>query len=98
MASTDNRVRADDSEGEQKMKYARLNRAATFAVGLALAAFALLGLARPAAAGEQVPFKGHLEGGVTMTPLAPPIVSVLINGAGNATHLGALTVVVPHLV
>src|SRR6266849_6035819 len=41
-------------------------------IALALAAFAVLGLAGPGAAGEDVPFKGRLEGDVTITPLAPP--------------------------
>ena len=42
------------------------------AASLALAVLAVLGLAGPAAAGDQVPFKGRLEGDVTVTPLAPP--------------------------
>ena len=42
------------------------------AAGLALAVVAVLGLAGPVAAGEQVPFKGSFEGVVTITPLAPP--------------------------
>ena len=50
------------------------------------------------AAGKEVPFKGRLEGVVTVTPLAPPIGSVLIEGTGNATHLGQFTVQIPHLV
>jgi len=41
---------------------------------------------------EEVPFKGSLEGVVTRTPLAPPFVSVLIEGTGNATQLGRFTV------
>ena len=44
------------------------------------------------AAGNEVPFKGSLEGVVTRTPLAPPFVSVLIEGTGNATQLGRYTV------
>jgi hypothetical protein len=58
------------------------------AASLALAALVVLGLAGPADAGEQVPFKGRLEGVVTITPLQPPFVSVLVEGTGNATHLG----------
>jgi hypothetical protein len=50
------------------------------------------------AAGKKVPFKGRLEGVVTITPLTPPFASVLIEGTGNATHLGQFTVEVPHLV
>jgi hypothetical protein len=70
----------------------------TSAAGLALAALAVLGLAGPVAAGEQVPFKGRLEGIVTRTPLAPPFVAVLVEGAGNATHLGRFTFAFPHIV
>ena len=44
------------------------------AASLALAGLAVLGLAGPVAAGEQVPFKGSLEGEVTVTPLTPPFV------------------------
>ena len=55
---------------------------------LALAALVVLGLAGPADAGEQVPFKGRLEAGVTLTPLVPPFAFVLVEGTGNATHLG----------
>jgi hypothetical protein len=55
-------------------------------------------LASPVAAGEQVPFKGRLEGAVTMTPLTPPFVSVLVNATGNATQLGQFTLEIPHVV
>jgi hypothetical protein len=54
-------------------------------------------LAGPAAAGEQVPFKGSFEGDVTHTP-APPFDSVLVEATGNASHLGRFTVNIPHLV
>jgi hypothetical protein len=63
-------------------------------IALALA----LSLAGPAAAGESVPFKGTLEGVATVTPLSPTSVSVRIEGAGFAAHLGRYTVEVPHLV
>jgi hypothetical protein len=66
---------------------------------LALVLIALLGLARAAAAGEQVPFKGSLEGEVTVTPITPPlIVAVDISGTGHASHLGQFTVSIPHVV
>jgi hypothetical protein len=55
-------------------------------------------LAGPVAAGEQVPFKGSLEGVVTVTPLAPPFLSVLVNATGNATQLGEYTLAIPHIV
>lgn len=54
--------------------------------------------AGPAAAGDQVPFRGRLAGTVTVTPLNPPVASVLIEATGNATLLGRYTLEVPHLV
>ena len=65
---------------------------------LALAGLAVLGLACPVTAGEHVPFKGSLEGVVTITPINPPIVFVLVEGTGKATHLGKFTVQIPHIV
>lgn len=52
----------------------------------------LVSLAAPAAAAEQVPFKGSLDAVVTITPVNPPIVSVHFEGTGNATYLGRYTV------
>jgi hypothetical protein len=64
-----------------------------------LASLALLfSLAGPVAASDQVPFRGSLDGTATVTPLAPPMASVLITGTGEATQLGRFTVDVPHLV
>ena len=68
----------------------------SYAAGLALAGLAVLGLIRPRAAGEHVPFKGNLEGVVTITPLTPPFVSVFIEATGKATHLGKFTLEIPH--
>jgi hypothetical protein len=68
------------------------------AAGLALAVLAVLGLAGPAAAGEQVHFKGSLEGVVTITPVDPPVVFVLVEGTGKSNHLGEFTVRIPHIV
>ncbi len=51
----------------------------------------LVSLAGPAAAAEEVPFNGSLDAVVTITPVAPPIVSVLVEGTGNATLLGRYT-------
>ena len=65
--------------------------------GLALAVVAVLGLAGPVAAGEQVPFKGRLEGDVTRTPV-PPVVLVDIEATGAATQLGEFTLDIPHVV
>jgi hypothetical protein len=45
------------------------------AVCLVLAFLATLVLAGPTDAGEQVPFKGRLEGVVTVTPLTPPFIA-----------------------
>ena len=47
---------------------------------------------------QEVPFKGRLEGTATITPGTPPFLSVLIEGTGNATHLGRFTVEIPHVV
>ena len=58
----------------------------------------VLTLAGPVAADEQVMFKGRLDGTVTLTPLEPPMASVLIEATGNATQLGRFTLEVPHLV
>ncbi len=68
------------------------------AASLALAVVVVLGLAGPVAAGEQVPFKGSFEGDVTVTPLAPPFLSVLVDATGNATQLGQFTLDIPHVV
>jgi hypothetical protein len=66
---------------------------------LALVALAVIGLASPAMAAHQVPFKGRLEGVVAATPVNPPfIVDVLVSATGNATHLGRFTLAIPHQV
>lgn len=58
-------------------------------VGLVLAVVAGLGLARPATAGEGVPFKGTLAGSlVSRSPVAPPVVFDVFEIEGHATHLG----------
>ena len=67
------------------------------AAGLVLAVVAVLGLAGPVAAGEQVPFRGRLEGDVTRTP-APPVVLVDIEATGVATQLGEFELDIPHVV
>src|SRR5262249_6602706 len=66
--------------------------------GLALAIVVVLGLVGPVAAGEQVPFKGSLEGDVTRGAVDFPFVDVLVEGTGNGTHLGKFTFVFPHTV
>jgi hypothetical protein len=62
------------------------------AVCLVLAVLATLGLAGPAAAQHQVPFRGSLEGFVTLTPLGPTSASADLEATGNAAHLGRFTV------
>jgi hypothetical protein len=68
------------------------------AAGLALATLAVVGLAGPVPAGDQVPFKGSLEGDVTSTPLTPPFAKVVVEATGEATHLGTFTLDIPHVV
>lgn len=58
----------------------------------------ILSITSPVAGSEQLPFKGRLEGTVTVTPIDPPIASVVIDAAGTATRLGRFTLSVPHLV
>jgi hypothetical protein len=73
----------------------------SFRASLALAALAVTAIAGPLAAGEQVPFKGSLEGIVTVTPVPdspPTIVDVLVEGTGNATQLGQFAFTIPHRV
>jgi hypothetical protein len=72
----------------------RFNSAVSLALGFLLL---LVGISGSATASEEVPFKGRLDGTVTVTP-TPPLVNVLIEASGNATHLGNFTVVVPHQV
>jgi hypothetical protein len=68
------------------------------AASLALAVLAVLGLAGPALAQQQVPFKGGLNGVVRVgTPTAQGL-PVLVNATGNATQLGQFTLAIPHLV
>jgi hypothetical protein len=66
-------------------------------VAVALAVGAVLGLAGTAAAGDQVPFKGGLDGDVTVTG-APPTLHADVGATGQATQLGRYTVDIPHLV
>jgi len=63
-----------------------------------LALLTLLGLSGSASAGKFVPFRGELDGIVTVTPETPPFVFVEIDGEGQATQLGCFTVEIPHLV
>ena len=66
--------------------------------GLALAVLAILCLAGPAPAGEQVPFKGSLEGEAVSIVTEYPYRHVLVEGTGEATQLGEFTFAFPHTV
>ena len=66
-------------------------------VCLSLTALAVLLLARPVAAAEQVPFQGDLQGVVTRAGV-PPIVSVNVSATGIATGLGQFALSIPHTV
>jgi hypothetical protein len=68
------------------------------AANVAFAALAVLALARPTAAGDQVPFKGSLDGVVTHTPLDLQHDLVDVDGTGNATQLGQFILDIPHIV
>jgi hypothetical protein len=70
----------------------------SFVAALALTAFAVLRLANPAAAGDQVPFKGSLAGVVTHTPIDALHDQVDVEATGNATHLGVFMLDIPHIV
>ena len=68
------------------------------AAGLALAVLVILGLTGPAAAQQQVPFKGSFAGDVAVTPLTPPFVQVDVDATGKATQLGRFSLDIPHIV
>jgi hypothetical protein len=68
-----------------------------FSASLALAVLAVLGLIGPVAAQVQVPFQGRVRGDVTITPV-PPLLSVLVEGTGQATQLGRFSLAMPHVV
>jgi hypothetical protein len=67
------------------------------AASLVLALLAVLGLAGPVAAGEQVPFEGRFSGVATVSG-GPTILIGNVNATGNATQLGSFTLQIPHLV
>jgi hypothetical protein len=68
------------------------------ATRVALSFLVLLVFASPAMAKDQVPFRGSLDGDVTVAPVDPPIFAVNIDGSGTANHLGRFVVSIPHLV
>jgi hypothetical protein len=68
------------------------------AFAIAMVVITALVLAGPAAADEQVPFKGSLQGDATIVPLNPPLVFADVDATGTATHLGQFTLDIPHTV
>lgn len=69
----------------------------SFAAGFALVGLMILGMACPLSAGEQVPFKGSLDGVFSSTG-AFPLLTLDGSGTGQATHLGKFTYEFPHTV
>jgi hypothetical protein len=65
---------------------------------LALAVVSMLSLARPAAAGNEVPLKGDMQGDVVHTAVSPTVDSVVISAVGNVAHLGTAAITSTHLV
>jgi hypothetical protein len=69
----------------------RPNCAARIAVAVGI----ILGLAGPAAAGEQVPFQGSMEGmRVSFVPLEPPFMLATVVITGQSTQLGKYDLVI----
>jgi len=71
-------------------------RAPVLAAGLVLSLG--VAVAGPVAATEQVPFRGEMSGTATVTPIQPPIVSVLLATSGHASQLGQFVLLAPHTV
>ena len=75
-----------------------MNRS-TLVASLALAVVIVAALARPAVAGQPLPFKGSLEGlHVSRTPLDPPLVFDVFELTGQATQLGQFELVIEAVV
>jgi hypothetical protein len=70
----------------------------SLAAGIMLAVVTVLGPAGHAAAGEQVPFKGTVEGSVNRTLLDPPFAFDRFDITGDATQLGEFDLVIGALV
>jgi hypothetical protein len=75
-----------------------MSRAIRTQLSVVAVAALVLALAGPAAATDTVVFRGRLSGTVTVTPLDPPVVSVLIEASGTATQLGSFSLAIPHVV
>jgi hypothetical protein len=70
----------------------------SIATALGLVVSLAIAVVGPVAAKELVPFRGEMSGTATVTPIAPPVVSVLLETSGVATQLGRFTLVAPHTV
>lgn len=57
-----------------------------------------LSLVGPVSAADQLAFKGRLTGTVAVTPLTPPMATVLVEATGNATQIGRFSLEIPHVV
>jgi hypothetical protein len=66
------------------------------AVRSGFALLAVLAVARPAAAGKQVPFRGSFDATVERTQVDPATVFVEVEGVGRGAHLGRFSVSAPH--
>jgi len=67
-------------------------------IPFALAVVAMLGLARPGVASDQVTFSGSLEGSETQTPLPDGFLFGVVTASGEATQLGKYQLTMPHVV
>ena len=71
----------------------------SFTAGFAMASLIVLGITGPLSAGEQVPFKGRMEGEhVSRTPIGPALVFDVFELSGEATHLGKFDLVIETVV
>jgi hypothetical protein len=70
----------------------------TIATASGLVLTLALAIAGPVAANDLVPFRGEMSGTATVTPIAPPVVSVLLVTSGHANQLGSFTLRAPHTV
>jgi hypothetical protein len=65
---------------------------------LALAVVSMITFVAPAAAGDEVPLKGNLQGDVVHTAVSPTVDSVVITATGNVGPLGHAAITTTHLV
>jgi hypothetical protein len=67
-------------------------------IRLAVVILTGLGLVRPLAAADQIPFRGRIAGVATTIVVNPPIVFALTEGTGKTTHLGGIAWEHPHFI